>query len=158
MLENVVQRQVTPEANRYKNLLLVLTVLIGLLMIAAPLLFPAFIAAVVMTVSFWKRLRSIEYEYTYGNGELSVDRITGGCRRKHCASININQAAQICRYDLFKTQGPDVRIEDYASGKPDARVYVICIQEHGKVREIIIEPDEDMLEAMKEDAPELVRR
>ncbi len=157
MLECVVKRQATPDANRIKIAIAGVTALIGVLTVFAPLLLPAFVISVIMTVQFFGKLRSVEYEYAFENANFSIDRIISGKKRKHCMNFNINQAETICPYGEFAASGEKLKVYDFASARPDARVYVVHLRQFGQNQEVIIEPDDAMLAAMKESAPELVR-
>ncbi len=157
MLECVVRREATPEAKRYRLGMIVITGLIGVLTLFAQLLLPAFILAVIMTIRFFKKMRSIEYEYAFEDANLSIDRIISGKKRKHCMNFNINQAETICPYRDFVSRAQQkLKVYDFASARPDARVYVVHMRQFGENQEIIIEPDDAMLKAMKEAAPEIV--
>lgn len=81
MLECVVRRQIPDAGKVMRVVMIALTVLIGILGVLTLVLLPAFILSIIFTVVFCNKLK-IEYEYSYADGILTIDRITNGKKRK----------------------------------------------------------------------------
>ena len=102
---------------------------------------------------------SVEYEYSFLNGELTIDRILGQRKRKHVATFDLNQTELVARTNsddiISRTSG--MRVADFSSGiKSDDLCSMIVNGKNGQIH-VIFEPDEEMIRAMKYVRPSLVK-
>ncbi len=141
-----------------KTLLIMLTVvfcLIGMIFV------PGFLVAIVTGIGayFAYMNADIEYEYLYLDKEVSIDKIMAKSRRRKVASYNIERMEIIAPINSRHMDGYRNRTVkktfDYSSGNegsPDKR-YVMIYE--GNVQ-VIWEPNEDMLKAIRSVAPRKV--
>lgn len=158
MAECVVQRQIPAAGKVMRVVMIVLTVLIGILGVLTLVLLPAFILSIIFTIMFCNKLK-IEYEYSYADGILTIDRITNGKKRKQCLELGLERVKRICPYGQEDDPGSieaAVLVDDYASGRPDARVYSLLFEVNGKRSKVIFEPDDKMLNAIRQTMPEIM--
>lgn len=158
MLECVVRRQIPDAGKVMRVVMIALTVLIGILGVLTLVLLPAFILSIIFTVVFCNKLK-IEYEYSYADGILTIDRITNGKKRKQCLELDLKHAERICLYgqeDASGSEEAEASVDDYASGRSDARVYILLFKSDGRRHKVIFEPDDKMLSAIKQTVPEIM--
>ena len=55
------------------------------------LAYSVFIILFILMIFVLRRVRKIEYDYTYTNGTFEVDKIIGGAKRKNLLAINTDQ-------------------------------------------------------------------
>lgn len=99
---------------------------------------------------------SVEYEYLFAEGGLSVDRIMGKARRKKvfdCEKEDIQVVAPADSFVLKDYEHKDVRVKDFSSGRGDARVYALIYQKGPENLKVLIEPSEKMVGAMRRAFP-----
>lgn len=99
-----------------------------------------------------------EYEYIFCDGQIDFDIIKSGRKRKNLKKIDLIDAELICHIDnekLDKYKQFEWR-KSYVSGQNYANCYVIILRRgnnsHAKVT---FEPDERMLNAIKNKAPRI---
>lgn len=158
MLECVVRRQIPDAGKVMRVVMIALTVLIGILGVLTLVLLPAFILSIIFTVVFCNKLK-IEYEYSYADGILTIDRITNGKKRKQCLELDLKHAERICLYgqeDASGSEEAEASVDDYASGRSDARVYILLFKSDGRRHKVIFEPDDKMLSAIKQTVSEIM--
>ena len=100
----------------------------------------------------------LEYEYLYLDKELTVDKVMAKTKRKRVAQYDLNRMeifAPVNSYHLDSFKNRNAKSVDYSSGEakqPEAR-YVMYYDSGEKV---ILEPNEDMIKAIKNIAPRKV--
>jgi len=101
---------------------------------------------------------NVEYEYLYFDKEITIDRIYNQEKRKRVAVYSLEKVeviAPIKSYHLDKFGKVSDKAKDYAVGveeKPDKR-YIMFYE--GK-EQVIFNPNEEMVKAMKNVAPRKV--
>lgn len=55
------------------------------------LAYSVFIILFILMIFVLRRVRKIEYDYTYTNGTFEVDKIIGGAKRKNLLAVNVDQ-------------------------------------------------------------------
>lgn len=158
MIECVVRRQIPAAGKAMRAVMIALTVLIGIMGVVTLVLLPAFILSVIFTAAFCNKLK-IEYEYSYADGILTIDQITNGKKRKKCLELELGRIERICPYgqDADSDYGESVvSVDDYASGRPDAKVYTILFKSNGRHYKAIFEPDDKMLSAIRQTMSEIM--
>lgn len=100
----------------------------------------------------------IEYEYLYIGGELSIDAIYGRKKRKKCRRLDMRKIEVLAPINSDKIKdckgNRKIKIADYSSGTAEGVKYAFIIPEgEGYVYEVIFEPTEEMVNAIKFVAP-----
>lgn len=120
-------------------------------------LFAVPLASVVMVlcIIIFPRL-NIEYEYIFCDGQLDFDKIMGGAKRKTALRIDFEKVeimalATSHALDPYKNN-PQVKVKNFTSLEPNRRVYAVIVREEGLLQ-ILFEPNEKMLEAIKQKTP-----
>lgn len=158
MIECVVERRATTAGKVIRTVMIVLCFVTGIVGILTLSFLPAFVMTVIITLYFSYRLQA-EYEYGYYSGTLTVDQIVGGKKRKRRLTLEMDGFEKICPYGAYThPRGKKVKVDDYASGRADARVYVIIIhQPNNRIRKVIFEPNDELLNALALAMPALVK-
>lgn len=102
---------------------------------------------------------SVEYEYLFADGSLSVDRILGKSRRKRfleCEKEEVVAVAPSQSHALKDFEKSDIKTVNCASGKPGINTYALIFQKGPETTKVIFEPNEKMLAAMKRCYPRKV--
>lgn len=93
---------------------------------------------------------SVEYEYTYIEGRLTVARIKGKRKRKTLARIEMEEVILIApstAHELYKYQNDkSIITKNCTSGNPDARTYEVIYKTEDGQNRVIFEPDDEMLD------------
>lgn len=99
---------------------------------------------------------SVEYEYLFAEGGLSVDRIMGKARRKKvfdCDKEDIQMVAPADSFVLKDYERQGAKMKDFSSGRRDAKVYALIYQKGPENLKVLIEPNEKMVGAMRRAFP-----
>ena len=102
----------------------------------------------------------LEYEYLFVNGEFDIDMVMAKSKRKKVMTMNLKDADLIApvnshRMDYYN--GNDrMKTMDYSSGNSSHKRFAIIIKAGGENSRVIIEPDEQMAQAIKNSAPSKV--
>lgn len=130
-------------------------VIVAIAVIGMPFIgFLSFVAAVLAAVLayyfIFPRL-NVEYEYMLLNHDLQIDVIYNRERRKKLKSFDIQRAEIIAPRDSSRLNSyKSNKVYDYSSGDPDATVYAIIISLDQNNACVYIEPDDKMLDQMKQ--------
>ncbi len=94
----------------------------------------------------------LEYEYLYLDKELTIDKIMSKQKRKKVRDIDLSKMEYICpinshQLDPYKSR--NLKVSDYSSGEENARVWVIVYKDQSGDELIGIEPNEELLKAIK---------
>ena len=127
---------------------------LGLITTIGPLLW--FGTMIFGMIAYYVKLRSyVEYEYTYIDKELSIDKVYNKARRKKGVKLDLN-TMEICalftshELDSYKNRGG--KTIDYSSGEisqPETRYMIVA--EGGQ--KYVIEPNEELLTCLKNVSP-----
>lgn len=157
-IEMTVARRPSKEAKRYYIMMVLMCAAITVFAVRTLILIPGAVAAWILVAVSWRRLTR-DYDYEFYRGDLEIYEVRANGKKRHCRlDINLEKTVKVCHYADFKV-APNlkVKVEDYASGNPDARVYVVAVREQDYVRKIIIEPSDELLEAFQAYAPNKVQ-
>ena len=99
----------------------------------------------------------LEYEYLYVNGELDIDKIMAKTKRKKVISLDVAQADLIApvnshRMDYYNGN-QKMKTMDFSSGNPEHKRYAMITRLNNESCRVIIEPDDRMIQAIKNSAP-----
>lgn len=160
MVECVIHRFISGFEKSMKWIMIIMTIFLGVVGVMTVIMLPAFIAALIVTIYYSRRLHD-EFEYGYNKytGTFEIARILNGSKRKTCLDVNLDQVKSILPYSQCPAvREKGARVEDYASRRQDAVVYVLTVDDgKPKLRHIIFEPTEEMLEHMHDRQPALVK-
>lgn len=103
---------------------------------------------------------SIEYEYSFLNGELTIDKIMGQRKRKTIKCFDIKQAEIIApsSSDDIIRRNDAVKVYDYSSGYKSDKLYTMIMNDGEGIVRIVFEPDERIIDAMYHVRPNIVKR
>ncbi len=157
--EILVKKKMSVGNKLLKGVMITLTVL---LVVVGFVIWPLLIAGVALgVVSFFVVPKlDVEYEYLYVNGELDVDAIYSKQKRKRIGSydmVNLEVAAPEKSHALDAYRNKQgVKIKDYTSGEPEAKSYILVMNQE-KGQEIVkVELDEEILNDIRRIAPRKV--
>lgn len=161
MSETYVECLVKKKSNPAKIFLRSLTIMLAVAFIILGFLFvPALVVGLAMAVVayFVYMNAELEYEYLYLDKEITIDKVMAKTKRKRVAQYDINRMeifAPMNSYHLDNYKNRNGKTLDYSSGEakqPEAR-YVMYYDSGEK---IILEPNMEMVKAMKNIAPRKV--
>ena len=102
----------------------------------------------------------LEYEYLFVNGEFDIDMVMSKSKRKKVMSMNLSEADLVAPLDSHRMDyyngNSRLKTLDYSSGNQQHRRFAVIIKRGGENCKIIIEPDEQMAQAIKNSAPSKV--
>ena len=156
--EQLVKRKSSGVSMIVKVLLIAVTALVLLIGLVLPI---ALIAAVLLGIIdyFLFQNMNLEFEYLYVNGNLDIDKIMSKSRRKKVFEMEMSELEVIAPAgspELRPYQG--LKILNYGSGMPDAKVYEMVVVKNGNKTRIAFEPNDVILEGMRMIAPRKVFR
>ncbi len=94
----------------------------------------------------------LEFEYLYLDKEITIDKIIAKQRRKRVAVLDLNKMEFLAPYtshELDSYKARKVSEKDYSSKNPDARPYGLLYHDRGGDVLYLIEPNEEMLRAIR---------
>lgn len=159
-VEQIVKRRISISGILLRMLFIFLT-LAGLMsmMILGMLGFTIAILLGYATYLVWA-YTSVEYEYSFLNGELSVDKIIGQRKRKSIANYDIKEAeivAPLLSDAVVRASGNAI-IKDYSTRINNNDVYAMIINNSNGKFKVVFEPNEKVLEAMYHVRPAIVKK
>ncbi|MFI3325585.1 MAG: DUF6106 family protein [Clostridia bacterium] len=105
--------------------------------------------------------RNIEFEYSFTNGDLAIDKITNRKKRKRLLSFDFSKIEEIGYYtknvDKLKNRRVDKTVFACASEKDENSVYVVAKTKKAGLALIVFTPSEKMVEEMKMYVPRILR-
>jgi hypothetical protein len=159
-VEQIVKRRISISGILLRMLFIFLT-LAGLMsmMILGMLGFTIAILLGYATYLVWA-YTSVEYEYSFLNGELSVDKIIGQRKRKSIASYDIKEAEIVAPFvsDAVVRASANAIIKDYSTRINNNDVYAMIINNSNGKFKVVFEPNEKVLEAMYHVRPAIVKK
>ena len=149
--ELLVKKEPTAKDSIVKYGMIVLTVLaVGAGLFISPILL--LVAVALGVASYFVIPRTdLEYEYLFVNGEFDIDMVMSKSKRKKVMSMNLSEADLVAPLDSHRM--------DYYNGNSrlkQHRRFAVIIKSGGENCKIIIEPDEQMAQAIKNSAPSKV--
>ncbi len=101
----------------------------------------------------------LEYEYLYLDREISIDKIMSKQKRKNVRTLELNKMEKMCpitSHELDSYKAKNVKVSDYSSGVDGAKVWVIVYTGKDGEELVGIEPNEEMLKAIRNVYPRKV--
>lgn len=102
---------------------------------------------------------SIEYEYLYVDGTLSIDKILGKARRKkviECAKEDLLIAAPSDSFVLKDYETKDIKVIDCSSGEKGAKAYAFIYNKGAQHIKLLMEPNDKLIQAVRYTSPSKV--
>lgn len=94
----------------------------------------------------------IEYEYLYLDKEITIDKIMSREKRKNVYTLDLNKMEFMARassHELDSYRTRNLKTYDFTSGMDTSPVYTIVYAKGGEPELVNIEPNEEMLRAIK---------
>ena len=156
LTEQLVKRSNTVATTLKKAGLIAITVLSVFLGFIYPLLIWLTVILVFVDIFLIKRM-NVEFEYVYFNGDLDIDKIMNMQSRKKMFSTNIKEievvapsgSVELHPYQRTKTL-------DYSTQNPDDKVFEMVTMYKGETVKVLFNPNEKILNEMKNMAPRKV--
>lgn len=101
--------------------------------------------------------RSVEYEYTFTNGSLDIDKIIAQKKRKELLSVEVRTFSDFGKYSLDMEESDDMTVVLATNNIADDEYYAdFEHKEYGRTRLVFV-PDEKMLDNIKKFLPVKLR-
>lgn len=99
----------------------------------------------------------VDYEYIFCDGQLDFDVIMGGNKRKTVLRIDFENVEVMAPENSSSFSNylsrKDTKVKDFSSREPGAKRYVIFCRKNELFFMIIFEPNQKMLNCIKQKAP-----
>lgn len=155
--EWMIKRKRPVWASFAKGGLMTVTVLCILLSFTGVLWYMLLIGAGVGYLTYRLSLEwDLEFEYTFVNGELDIDKIMGKSKRKRCVVVDLECTeivAPVNSHALDSFKNNKCKEYDFSSHMPEAKPYVIYATVKNEMSRILFEPNERMINDMRNVAP-----
>ncbi len=102
---------------------------------------------------------SLEFEYLVVNDQLTIDKVMGQTKRKKAWEGTLAQIQIIGPTDAYQVKDYDkqaTKVLDFTSHQPGARVYAIIHQDSGALTKILFEPNDRILNLLRQRSPRKV--
>ena len=159
-VECLVAKKANPAAPFIKAVAIGVTaalVLFGILMMNIVFLLPGIICGVASF--FLLPCLSLEYEYLLAAGEFSVDKIMSKENRKNVLNLTLDKMelfAEEGAYQLDSYSNRNMTVRDFSSGEEGRRRFVMIVSASNGTEKLILEPNDEMIEAMRFVSPSKV--
>ena len=102
---------------------------------------------------------SQEFEYLVVNDQITIDRVLGKARRKKGWEGSLADVQIIGPVDAYQVKDQDkqgIKVLDFSSHQPGAKVYAIIYQKGGNWEKILFEPNHKILDCLRQRSPRKV--
>ena len=152
-VEHMVAKKPNPLTKVLKVVVIALAVLlcaIGFMTLKFYYLIPAVVLGLV--AYFLLPRLDVEFEYLYLDKEITIDKIFSKQSRKRAMVVDLNKMeimAPITSHEFDSYRNRKVPVKDFSSREPDTKPYgIACHGPQGDML-VIIEPNAEMLKAIK---------
>jgi hypothetical protein len=133
-----------------------LVILAAILLVAASFLFipQAFVLVVIIVAygAYWLVQRqNIEYEYSFTNGDLDIDKIINKSKRKRLISVSVKDfeaMAHVEDKDHSHELSGFEKTLDFSSGEIKSNTYAAVFMHNNQKVKMIFEPNEEILKGI----------
>ena len=158
-VECMVARKSSPMMNVLKYIIYILTGLSAVGFLAGTVLFLVPLVIFGLLSFFVVPGFDLEFEYLYCDREITIDKIMSKQKRKTVRNLELSKMECICpinshQLDPYKSR--NLKISDYSSKNPDAKIWVLVYKEQADEELIGLEPNEELLKAIKSIYPRKV--
>ena len=155
-VEQLIERSATLETRIKKTAIIGVTVFFALVSLSFPVLFFVTIGLMFLDIYLFKRM-NVEFEYSYYNGDLDVDMISNRSSRKKVFATNVKKMEVLAPVGNVSLDGyKTLKVYDFSSKNPDSRIYEMVTPFCGELVRVWFEPNDNMLEAIRNIAPRKV--
>ena len=94
----------------------------------------------------------VEYEYTFVNGELTIDRILARSKRKHMLDINVKTVYKLGYINKTEINQRDIdTVKDFSTSASDENTVFACYKDEssGKKVMLLFTPNQKIIDSMK---------
>ena len=156
LTEQLVKRRKTAATTLKKVGLISVTVASLLLGFVHPMLVWLTAILAIVDIVLFKRM-NIEFEYVYYNGDLDIDKIVDMQSRKRIFSTNIQDMEVIAPTDSVELHPYQrLKVLDCSTKNPEDKTYELVTLFKGAMVKVIFNPNEKILNGMKNMAPRRV--
>ena len=110
------------------------------------------IAVPLLAIGWFLHTRSVEFEYSYFDGDFRFAKIISKQKRKELIGYDVENVIVIAPKgdrSLYQYENnPQVKTRDLSSGKKDAKVYAMVSKVEEGLHMTIFEPDDKYLDAV----------
>ena len=171
-MDTFIEQMVKRKLNTKDYLIMVGIVLLGMILVLACVIFINILGMlfimVVCGVLFGAykliRFRNLEFEYIFTNGDLTVDKIIDRSRRKRVVSFDVKTTSEMGRLtesNLAKlsqrTVGEHFRAGINENGVTENSWYILAEKKGGGTFLLFFDPEQRVLDAIREFLPRQVR-
>ena len=151
-VECMVAHKKNPMADYFKYLMYGLAVICFLGGLIVNSLLSVLALVFVLIAYFVSPMLDIEYEYLYLDKSIQIDKVMSKEKRKKVIEIDLNKmeimvASKSAELNTYRNQ--NLPYKEYSSGEADANIYVIVYADKNSRQMVGIEPNEEMLSAIK---------
>ncbi len=155
-IEQLVKQRQTTSNLLKKCGLIVLTVLSVFLVLLMPVLLPLPVLLIVLDVFLIKRM-DLEFEYSYFNGDLDIDKIMAKQSRKRVFSTDMESVIVVAPVGSIELQPyKQLKCIDFSSNTGNGKVYELVTNSNGRKVKVLLEPSQELLDGMRMKAPRKV--
>ena len=158
-VECMVARKSSPLMGILKYVIYILAVISGLSALMGYIIFIVPLVIFGLLAYFVVPGFDLEYEYLYLDREISIDKIMSKQKRKKVRTLELNKMEKMCHinsHELDSYKAKNVKVSDYSSGVDGAKVWVIVYTGKDGEELVGIEPNEEMLKAIRNVYPRKV--
>jgi hypothetical protein len=158
-VECMVTRKSSPAKGILKYLIYILTGVSAVAFIATNWIFVIPLAVFGLIAFFVVPGFDLEYEYLYLDREITIDKILSKQKRKNVRTLDLSKMEFMCpqnSHQLDAYRSRNLKMADYSSGSPDAKVWVIVYKDQATEELIGIEPNEELIKVVKNMYPRKV--
>ncbi len=115
-------------------------------------------ALIVAAVYVFPRM-NVEYEYVFCDGQLDFDKIMGNAKRKTALRIDFDKVemmAPASSHVIDNYNHMQLKVKDFTSLMPDRKVYAVIVRDGESTLKVLFEPNEKMVNCIKQKAPRKV--
>ncbi len=110
-----------------------------------------FLCGIFITFYFGRFAIFVEYEYSFVNGELTIDKISAKSKRKHMLDVDVKSFEKMGKYDPEKEEKLKItKVCDFSVDKYDSdTIYAYFKDSSGNNTLLIFTPNEKLIGSMK---------
>ena len=170
-MDNFTEQLIVRHNTKSDRLKLMITMIIGMIMILVLVLatlltmgkglfsFVGFILAVGTALIMWKQLEDskVEYEYTFTNGELDVDKIIAKKKRREMLSVEVRSFTAFGKYTDSQEESEDMTIVLASTNIASEEFYADFTSEKYGLTRLVFCPNEKLLGYINASLPKQMR-
>ena len=160
MYSEIMVKRITPTSDKVKKVVLIGAT--AVCFVGGIMIWPLWIAAVVLGIVTYLMLPGfdLEYEYMYVNGEIDIDKIMGKQKRKRCATYDVENMEILApsnshALDSYKNN-KEIRVKDYTSLDPQVPSYSLVFNRENHRELVKLELNENVVGDIRRIAPRKV--